>query len=423
LRAQGEPLASQTFWRLRRFARKPGVRAAAFVALACATAGVGYLVRDQIPERYNDFIGASAVESLLNVLASSLLAVTTFTLGAMVSAYGSAANATPRATPLLIADTTSQKVLSTFVGAFVFAIVGLVLLRTGVYGAGGRAVLFGATAFVVVLVVIALLRWIAQLSHLGLLSDSIERVEAAAREAFEPWKRHPRLGARPPAETASGAPVPARRIGYVQHVDLGALQRLAETHALTLHLTAIPGAFVAPDDALVRVEGEADAAARDAIAAAFQIDARRTFDYDPRYGLLVLSEIASKALSPGINDPGTALDVMMRATRLIADWGGRERREHAAPLYDRLRAPELCGGDLIDDAFDAIERDGAGLVEVALRLQTSLAILAGSPDAETAAAARRHSQRGLARARAALTHADDYVRVERAAIAGREERP
>ena len=186
MRASG-PLSSAWVWRLRRLTRSAGVRAAAFAVLATATAVVGYFLRDLIPERFNDLIGASAVESLLNVLASSLLSVTTFTLGAMVAAYGSAANATPRATPLIIADSTSQNVLSTFVGAFVFSIVGLVMLRTGVYGAGGRVVLFVATILVIVLVVVVLLRWIARISNLGLLSDTIDRAESATRDALKSW--------------------------------------------------------------------------------------------------------------------------------------------------------------------------------------------------------------------------------------------
>ena len=82
---------------------------------------------------------------------------------------------------------------------------------------------------------------------------------------------------------------------------------------------------------------------------------------------LVLSEIASKALSPGINDPGTALDILVRATRLLEAWAHRDRRRRDKPAYDRIHAPEIATGDLFDDAFDAIERDGAGLVEVALR--------------------------------------------------------
>jgi uncharacterized membrane protein len=413
----GGPLTSAWVWRLSKLTRSAGVRATAFAALATATAAVAYFVRDIIPERFNDLIGASAVESLLNVLASSLLSVTTFTLGAMVSAYGSAANATPRATPLIIADETSQNVLSTFVGAFVFSIVGLVMLRTGVYGGGGRAVLFAATIFVILLVVIVLLRWIARVSHLGLISDSIDRAEDAVLKSLQPWMNHPRLGARP-ARTTSGAPVASRRIGYVQHIDMQALQGLAEKHSLTVHLMATPGDLVAPPKVLAQVEGDASAAVMRDIDEAFHIDSRRTFDYDPRFGFLVLSEIASKALSPGINDPGTALDVLVRVMRLLSVWARRERRDGEGAIYNRLHAPDLRTGDLFDDAFDAVARDGAGLVEVAMRVQTALTALASCGDPPTADAAKRHSRRALARAEAAIDHADDFSRVRGEAIAG-----
>jgi uncharacterized membrane protein len=406
---------SARIWRLRNLLRSPGLRATGFAALATTTALLGYLLRDRIPERYNDSIGASAVESLLNVLASSLLSVTTFTLGAMIGAYGSAANATPRATPLLIADPTSQNVLSTFVGAFVFSIVGLVMLRTGVYGGGGRVVLFAATIFVIVLVVIVLLRWISRVSHFGLLSDSIDRVEVAAGEALDSWREHPRLGARAPVEPAGVAVSPAR-VGFVQHIDMDALQEIAESEGLTVHVQAVPGALVAPSAALARVDGGASRHGE-----AFHIDARRTFDYDPRFGLLVLSEIASKALSPGINDPGTALDVLLRLTRLLCAWAARERPPESESLYDRLHAPALSTDDLFDDAFDAVERDGAGLVEVGVRLQTAFAALSATGDAETVAAARRHARRALARARATLGHADDLARVQALAIAAHGE--
>ena len=61
-----------------------------------------------------------------------MLAVTTFSLNVMTSAYGSAANnVTPRATRLLREDPVTQNVLSTFIGSFLFSIVGIVVLKTG----------------------------------------------------------------------------------------------------------------------------------------------------------------------------------------------------------------------------------------------------------------------------------------------------
>lgn len=64
-------------------------------------------------------VGAEAVDNILNILASSMLAVTTFSLSIMVTAYGSATtNVTPRATRLVVEDVTTQNVLATFIGSF-----------------------------------------------------------------------------------------------------------------------------------------------------------------------------------------------------------------------------------------------------------------------------------------------------------------
>jgi uncharacterized membrane protein len=411
------PAASNALWRVKRALRTTSVRAGLFAGLAASTAGAAYFIKAYIPEGYDDLIGASAVGSLLTVLASSLLSVTTFTLGAMVSSYNSAAAATPRATPLIIGDPTSQNVLSVFVGAFVFSIVGLVLLQTGVYGGSGRVVLFAATILVLGIVVAALLRWIHRVSHLGLLSDSIDLVEETALAALNKRIARPNFGARPPAAAIGVAmEIYPDEVGYVRHVDMAKLQELAEAHDFVVHLRVAPGSFVAPSIPLAAIVGPAPKDAPLKLAKAFEIGVRRNFDEDVRFGFLVLSEIASKALSPAINDPGTALDILVRASRLLEAWARRPGTDEP-PAYDRIHAPEIATDDLFDDAFDAIERDGAGLVEVALRVQLALTILASSHDPDTAAAARRHSRRALARARTALSHADDFARVAAAAIA------
>ena len=92
----------------------------------------------------------------------------------------------------------------------------------------------------------------------------------------------------------------------------------------------MPGAFVAVGDPLVlagKMLDEDDAASA---AKAFTIDDDRTFGLDPRYGLIVLAEIAMKALSPGINDTGTAIEAISAQTRVLPPsedrrGGGRRR--------------------------------------------------------------------------------------------------
>ncbi|WP_052208295.1 DUF2254 family protein [Croceibacterium mercuriale] len=91
------------------------------VLTALVAAGVAPL----IPYELSLTIGGKAVDNILTILASSMLAVTTFALSASVMAYSSATSMVmPRATQLLVEDAFTQHALSTFFGTFLFSIVG-----------------------------------------------------------------------------------------------------------------------------------------------------------------------------------------------------------------------------------------------------------------------------------------------------------
>ena len=117
----------------------------------------------------------------------------------------------------------------------------------------------------------------------------------------------------------------------------------------------------------------------------------------------MLSEIASRALSPAVNDSGTAIDVIGTFVRLFALWCQPVQDDEAAPPeFDRVIVPTLSTDDMFDDAFTAIARDGAGAIEVAARLQKALKTLASIGDDAMQRAAKRHARRALARAEGAL---------------------
>ena len=114
----------------------------------------------------------------------------------------------------------------------------------------------------------------------------------------------------------------------------------------------------------------------ESVVKAFTVGDERSFDQDPRFGLSVLSEIASRALSAALNDPGTAIDVIGRAVRVLSVWSGHAEDDgEAEVLYPRLRVRPVELDDLFDDIFTPIARDGAGVVEVHIRLQKALLIL------------------------------------------------
>lgn len=140
-------------------------------------------------------ISPSAIESLLGIIASSMLTVTTFSVNALASAYSSAtSNGTPRATVLQEQDRLVQSVLATFIGSFLFSIIGLIALKISAYGPEGWVILFLVTIAVIVLIVVALIRWIGNLAKLGRVGDTIARLEEATCDAMENWVSRPFLG-------------------------------------------------------------------------------------------------------------------------------------------------------------------------------------------------------------------------------------
>lgn len=398
-------------WLLLKLARLLWVRAVALGVLGVLTALAGIVVAPLIPDNAGARIGADAVDQILGILASSMLAVVTFSLAVAVQAFASAAaGATPRATRLLQEDPTTQNVLATFIGAFLFSLVGIIALNAGVYDAQGRVVLFAATVLVVALVVTALLRWTDHLMRFGRMDDTLARVEHAATEALVAHARMPCLGGQPllddvPADAIAVYP---DSIGYVQHVDVEALSRCAEEIDAQLWLADLPGSFVHPASPLLHLRGaRPDERLIARLRAAYSVEETRSFDQNPRFGVIVLTEIASRALSPAVNDPGTAIDVLGRLVRVLSHWA-----ECADEVqYPRLHVPPLRARELLENAFQPIARDGAALIEVQIQLQHALASLGSLAPARFGEAAHAMAAEAQQRANAAFTLDADRQRL------------
>jgi uncharacterized membrane protein len=404
-------------WVLSRLRRQIWFPVSLYGILAIGTSLVSALLGRYVPTELAQKLGAGSVGTILNILASSMLAVTTFSLSIMVGAFAQAATgATPRATQLLKDDHTTQHVLASFVGGFLFSLVGIIGLQTGIYQQGGRVILFAVTLLVIALIVGYLLRWIVHMTDYGRLSDTISRVETAASKAMlarmqNPYLGATELGASHAAEfELAGAEVVSRCTGYIQMINTTALQNLAREAKAQVAILTLPGALLYPGRVVARVlpaSAMTDALAEE-IRECLEIAPLRSYEQDPRFGILALSEIASRALSPAVNDPGTAIDVLSRHLRNLTQW----RNSDDKPLFDRLYLPGLSLDDLMGDAFGPIARDGAGIVEVQIRLQKTLLALVAIDSVMFAHAAKVQSQRALLLAQKALTLSEDIAKVQ-----------
>ncbi|KAA5971561.1 DUF2254 domain-containing protein [Pantoea sp. M_9] len=406
---------SKTQWVLRQLTKQLWFRSSLFAVLAVITALVAIAVKPFIPASVSGLIGSEAVDEILAILASSMLAVTTFSLNIMVTAYNSASSSvTPRATSLLMEDRTTQNVLATFIGSFLFSLVGIIALGMGAYGTQGRVVLFFVTLLVIAMIVITLLRWIQHLANFGSLGETSQRVEQATRAALTERLQNPCMGGsawqgKLPA-AAESHPLLPETIGYLQHIDLQRLSDWAEQQHASLYLAAQPGSFVHPGAPLLWCTQPIPEDEQGHLQSAFTVGEQRSYEQDPRFGLCVLSEIASRALSPAVNDPGTAIDIIGRAVRLF---GEPVPAQSGPVIWPRLFIQPVQVSDMFDDVFTAIGRDGAGLIEVQIRLQKAFHALALIAPHRYATEAKRHASQAAERARQALTSEADKTALAR----------
>lgn len=399
---------------IRRSRQSLWLRPAIYGAVAVATLALAPLVAPMVPAELVKLIGLDGVYDLLSALANTLLAVAIFSLGIMVSSIHAAAQvATPRARPLLMKDRTAQNAISTFIGGFIYAIVGIVGLSTSYFNDAARVILFFASCVVVSAVILALIRWIGRLSSLGDVAEVIDRLETTSVEAIDRLAADPFFGGhRAVGRPEQGVEIFPESFGYLQAIDGGVLGDVSDGFDGDLHVLAQVGMWIDPSRPLLCCGAVPDEEATARLRGAFSIGAERQFDDDPAFGLVVLAEIASRALSTGENDPGTALDVIATSVRVLSQWS--DRTGHIPKVrHPRLFVAAIEAPALLEDAFRWIARDGAGQLEVLLRLADGLAALAAHDPRGFGTAARAMAGEILSRAEAAMQHRPDVDELRR----------
>lgn len=172
-------------------------------------------------------------------------------------------------------------------------------------------------------------------------------------------------------EYASSA-IQTRDSGYLQMIDDQRLFEVAHEHNLVLLLIGRPGQFLHKGQTLARVlPRQPHDEVGDAIQDAFIFGSRRTRSQDVEFTFMQLSAIAVRALSPGINDPYTAIMCIDRLGEAICAL--LDRQPPSMYRYDeegqlRLIANPVTVADVLHTAFDQILHYGHGDPKIDARL-------------------------------------------------------
>ncbi len=341
----------------------PGLIVVALVVLAFVVIRIDHMLGDT---EVGFGGGPAAARDVLAAMAGSFVTVAglTFSLTIVVLQLASS-QYSPRILRGFLADRITQLTAGAFIGVFAYSLVVLRSVRSEpnafvpslgvsvaiVLALAALAVLFAFMDHVAKLIQVSNLaarlgaQTSAELARTSTGHDPSDDAEAERR--VRSWR------ARGPA-----LPVHVSRAGYLRSMDVGTITgRLADTQA-RIALLARPGDLAVPDEPVAEVWWEpgtgADAVTAAVLRAVHVADERDLRD-DPGFGVRQLADIAIRALSPGINDPTTAVTCVgyMRAA-LVED----------ATLPPPRRVVEQDGVEVVL-ARRALDRDAAALVEVA----------------------------------------------------------
>ncbi|MET9613592.1 DUF2254 domain-containing protein [Kitasatospora indigofera] len=328
---------------------------------------------------------ATTASTVLSSVVGSMIALLGFvvTIGVLVIQQATG-TLSPRYMRLWYRDRLQKAVLATFTGTFAFAYTLLRSIETDSVPNLGVTLAGVAVSVSLLLLLIYLNRFTHNLRPVA-IADIVGR---QGEQVLDHAAAHVRSASAP-----GGAPVPAdpatlvrsERGGVIQAFDAPGMLSLATRHDCVLVLAASVGDFVPPGGTVVEVHGGATAPARDRVAGLLALGAERTIEQDPAFALRILVDIAIRALSPAVNDPTTAVQVLNHIETFLHAAGRVGLRDHYV-LADghgqpRLVVPGRSWEEYLELAVTEIRDYGATSVQVCRRLRALLqGLLAALPD-------------------------------------------
>lgn len=369
--------------------------------------------------------GPDGARGVLSAIATSMVTVAGVVFSiTVVSLTLASQQFTPRILRQFTADRSNHVVLGTFLATFIYC---LMVLRTVQGDDFGRFVPhFGVTGGVA-LAVVSLGMLIYFIHHITVsiqVGCVISELANETRRAIDRLFPRPLGHDEPPTlqeadlpSERTAQPLPARRDGYLRSVDTEQLMRLCARHDLLLRMECGVGDYVACGVSLAWV-WPADRATEELcqdLRDCFALDRSRTIDQDPEFGVIQIVDIAVKALSPGVNDPRTAITCLDYLRGILRQIGSREmptrfRADDAGQL--RIVACSTNFEQMVGLAFNPIRHYGSGDMTVVLAMLDCLStVAAGVPAPSRRAVLRQQVLRLQQSAEEQIRHPQEWAEV------------
>jgi len=351
---------------------------------------------------------AAGARALLGVVAGSAIGVAGTIFSITIAALSlTSGQMGPRLLRNFVRDAGNRWALGLFLMTFAYSVA----LQRGMGASGAEAVphLGLAVAVGLALVCTGTLAWFVHHVASGINVETVialvhaELLDAADRLTDAEPPAAPVLLALPPPR---GEPVRCGGTGYLRAIDYDTLAGWAAAEQAVLVVVARPGDYLHPASRIAEVSPREK---RDAAAAvlrgAMSLGPRPAAAQDLEFAVRQLVEVAVRALSPGVNDPFTAMAVLDRLGAVLCGLAGRHLpapalvRDGRVVLFRRV----TTHAGLCDAMFHMIREAGSAHAAVLIRLLEVLEdALEVEADPARRAVLQRHGRLALAAGRRSI---------------------
>jgi uncharacterized membrane protein len=317
--------------------------------------------------------GPDAARAILTTIAASLITIAGLTFSLLIVTLQLVSGQfTPRLIRNFLSDRVNQVIAGAFVGIFLYCLLVLRSVRSEGEGPDGDAFVPALALTVAIALGLAglvlLLVFIHHAARSVQIATIVARTGETSREAIDrgyPDAGEP-LGDKPGAlverweADARAGVVRAGETGYVSRIDLDGIADAIAEHADRLQVLVAPGDHVTRRTQIAAVwPARAVDERGDAVRALVQVASERTIGQDTLFGVRQLADVALRAVSPGINDPTTAVNCLGQMRDILEGIASRESPvavrsfpKHGVTLV--VKAPAFA--DYVETAFMEIGR-------------------------------------------------------------------
>lgn len=308
----------------------------------------------------------SAAVAVLSAVAGSMMTVTGIVFSVMTLTVQQAGSAiSPRVVRTFYRDPVVKWSFGIFVGTFTYA----VLLISEIDSPAAPLGMFVG----LLLVMLAVGTFLYMVNHVGQTLRSASMLARVSGATFQSIVRaYPVLTKNQP-EPEPTVPNPHEgylvchtgRAGMVMAVNVKRLDRVARKRKLGTRLLVKVGDPIGPGDPLLSCDREPPRMITRLVVNQIAIGEERAIDFDPSFGVRILVDTASKALSPGVNDPTTATIALDNLAEVLFCFGSRRLQ---SPTSSWLSVPALSWPGLLELALREITYYGSASFQVTRRL-------------------------------------------------------